>query len=157
MEKKGKSTQMKWVVAGLIIILIIVGSAIVILNNKNLIVKTSGPSTDPETGIQNWIEAVNGRNIDRLYDLAPDEIKGQRTLDQFREDNTNNILFKQGNYLYNYTLMDKKQNGTSAQIIAEISLHQPENQGTPGQEIPIFYKFSLFYEHGEWKIWTLKF
>ena len=157
MQEEKKSIQKKWFVTGLIIILIIAGGAIVILNTQNFITQSSVPSTDPETGLKMWIEAVNGRNIDRLYDLAPDEIKDQRTRDQFKNDNKNNILFKPGNYLDNYTLLDKKQNATSAQIVAEISLHQPENQETPGQEIPIFYKFALFYEHGEWKIWTIKF
>jgi hypothetical protein len=156
MQKEKGSIQKKWFVAGLIIILVFLGSAIVILNTKNIIAKSSVPSTDPETGIQKWIEAVNGRNVDRLYDLAPDEIKEQITLAQFKEDNINNTLFRPGYYFSNYTLMDKKQNGTSAQILAGITLHQPKEQDSSGNEIPVLYKFALFYEHGEWKIWTLQ-
>ncbi len=147
--------EIKWLVAGLILILLIAGSVSVILNTRNSPEKSSVPLTDPETGLQNWIEAVNGRNIDRVYNLFPDEIQQQRTLNQFKEDNINNTLLRQGSYFINYTVMDKKQNGTYAQLIAQVYLHQSVNQTTLGPDVPIYYKFGLYYQHGEWKIWTL--
>ena len=129
---------------------------IVFNNNNNHGAKYMVSFNDPETGVKEWIDAVNEKNIVRVYDLAPDEVKGKRTLDQFKGENTNNILFGEGNYLHNYSLLNKTQNGTYAQIIAQIFLHQQDNQGMD-HEIPIFYKFALFYEHGEWKIWTINF
>jgi hypothetical protein len=152
--EENKVKQIKWLVAGLLIILFIAGSTLVLLNKKSG--NFSIPLSDPETGIQHWIDAVNGRNIDRVYDLAPDEIKQQITLDQFKKDNINNTLLSPGFYYVNYTLIDKKQNGTYAQIVTQVFLHQSNNQTAFGQQdIPIGYRFVLFYQHGEWKIWTL--
>ena len=153
MKEKNSST-VKWVVAGLFLIVLVAGS-IYVLSDKIPSGKYSIPSTDPETGIQNWIDAVNQRNIDRVYDLAPKQIKRQRTLDQFKEDNLNNTFLQPDHYFMNYTVIDKRQNGTYAQIMAQVFLHQPADTGTTVSDIPIQYKFALFYEHGEWKIWTL--
>jgi|GEM_PF-1766799 hypothetical protein len=155
MVEEKRLKKIKWLIAGLVLIALIIGS-IYVLSNKIPFGKSSSPLTDPERGIQNWIEAVNQRNINRVYDLAPDEIKQQRTLAQFKEDNLNNTFLQPDHYFINYTVIDKKQNATYAQIIAQIFLHQPADQGTLGSEVPIQYKFALYYEHGEWKLWTLK-
>ena len=155
MEEK-MSKQLRWLVGGLLIVLFIIGSFNVFLSKNPPAEKSQVPSVDPEQGLQNWIEAVNGRNIDRIYDLSPDDIKQQRTLVQFREDNINNTILRPGYYFLNYSVINKKQNGTYAQIIAQVFLHQPENSGSLGPEVPLQYKFALYYQHGEWKIWTLK-
>ena len=39
-----------------------------------------------------WIDAFNSRDIDRIYDLAPDEIKQHVTLAQFKEENIDNYV-----------------------------------------------------------------
>jgi hypothetical protein len=154
-EKREK--QLRWLAAGLLIVLFIAGSIFVLLNRQNNNGNSSVPSTDPETGIQMWIEAVNGRNIDRLYDLAPDEIHQQVTLSQFKEENINNIFLQSGNKFLNYSVIDKKQNGTYAQIMAQVLFHRIVNQSALiTQEDPLQYKFVLNYQHGEWKIWTQK-
>jgi hypothetical protein len=151
-----REKQLRWLAAGFLIALFIAGSIFVLLNSQNNNGKSSIPSTDPETGIQMWIEAVNGRNIDRLYDLAPDEIQQQVTLAQFKEENINNIFLQSGNKFLNYSLIDKKQNGTYAQIMAQVWFQRSVNQSTLStKEDPLQYKFALYYQHGEWKIWTL--
>lgn len=155
MQEK-KKTSIGWFAAGFIILLLLSGSVIGLLNSKTFSGGSSGPSSDPETGLQQWIAAVNGRDVNRLYDLAPDDLKEQIPLDQFKQENLNNTLFRTGYYLSNYTLLNKQQNGTSAQIDAEVSLHQPGGLESPARDIPVLYKFALFYEHGEWKIWTLQ-
>jgi hypothetical protein len=149
-----KAKQIKWLIAGLLIILFICGSTLILLNNKPA--KSSIPSTDPETGILMWLDAVNGRNIDRVYDLAPDEIKQQVTLARFKDDNLNNTFLQPGNNFLNFSVIDKKQNGTYAQIIAQVWFRQSANQSVQMTDIPINYKFALYYQHGEWKIWTLQ-
>jgi hypothetical protein len=149
-EKKAK--QIKWLLAGLFIFLFVCGSTLILLNNKPG--KSSVPLPDPETGILNWINAVNGRNIDRVYDLAPDEIKQHVTLAQFKDDNLNNTYIQPGSAFLDFNVIDKKQNGTYAQIITQV-WYRKSNQSVNGTPIPINYKFALYYQHGEWKIWTL--
>jgi len=152
--KEKKDRQIKMFAAGLLVILIIGGSALILINKPGTI---TVPSTDPETGLQNWIEAVNARNIDRVYDLAPDEIKQQVSLDQFRKDNMNNTLLQPGEKFLNFSIYDRKQNGTYAQITAQVFLQQTPGKNSLGPEVPMQYKFALFFQHGEWKIWTVKF
>ena len=101
----------------------------------------------PETGIKNWLDAVNQKNVTRLYDLSPDEIKRQISFDQFREENLNNTLLKPGHGFVNFTVINKEQNGTYSQIFAQVFERfppDPENN-TPGSDISIFYTFALFY------------
>jgi hypothetical protein len=124
------------------------------LNGKNLPETPSVKIADPETGVHMWMNAVNAGNVVRLYDLAPDEIKKQRTLVQFEGDNVNSTFLLTGYDFTSYRVIDKKQNGTYAQIIADVDYQQPENQGTPDTKSPLIYTFDLFYEHGEWKVWT---
>jgi len=154
MEEK-KLQHIKWFVAGLFLITLVVGG-VCVLDGKNT-GKSSVPSTDPETGIQEWIDAVNQRNIDRVYDLAPDEVKQKMTLAQLKEDNLNNTLLQPGYYFINYSVVDKKQmTGTSARIKAQVYLHETANpQYTSGLEVPLQFEFALDYQHGEWKIWTI--
>jgi hypothetical protein len=153
MEEK-KLKHIRWFVAGLLLIALIAGSVYVV-DSKNT-GKFSVPSTDPETGIQEWIDAMNQRNIDRVYDLAPDEIKDQVTPEQFKMANINNTLLKPGNSFTSYTVIEKKQNGTSAQITAQVILHIASNQqNTHGTDVPVVDTFALLYQHGEWKVWMM--
>jgi hypothetical protein len=144
-----------WIAAGLLLIALIVG-CISVLGSKTTSDSLRVPLTQPETGLQMWVDAMNQRNMDRLYDLSPDEIKNEVTLAKFKEDNLNNTLLQSGYDFINYSVIDRKENGTYAQITAQIWLHQPANQSSLGPEIPLLYKFALYYQHGEWKIWTLK-
>ena len=112
--------------------------------------------SNPESGIQNWIDAFNARNIDLVYNMSPDEIKKQISLSDFRKANVNNSLLNPGNTFLNFTAYDKTQNGTYAQIKAQILLKIPPNpNNTNGTLVPVQYTFALFFEHGEWKVWTI--
>jgi hypothetical protein len=146
--------NIKWLVAGLILVICLIGS-VYVLEHKNM-EKSSVPSADPETGIKMWIDAVNQRNIDRVYDLSPDQIKQQLTLPQMKENNLNNTLLQPGFRFTDYKVVDKQQNGTNAKIAATLILQFPPSQeSTEGKLVPVRYNFALFYQHGEWKIWTV--
>jgi len=112
--------------------------------------------SNPQNGIQNWIDAVNARNVDLVYNLSPDEIKDQVSLDEFRQINLSNPLLKPGNEFLNFTIYDEVQNGTYSEIKAQVWLKKPTDpNSTTGSEVPLQYKFALFFEHGEWKVWTI--
>jgi hypothetical protein len=144
-----------WIVVALFIFALAIGCTNIIHTN-NQSQSRDFPQGAPETGIQNWINAINQKDIVRLYDLSPDEIKRELTLDQFREENSNNTLLQPGYGFVNYTVVDKKQNGTYAQIFAQVWKQYPPNpQNKLGPEVPVYYTFALFYEHNEWKIWDI--
>jgi hypothetical protein len=111
--------------------------------------------TDAETGLQMWIAAVNARDLGRVYDLAPDAVKQQISLAQFKENNLNNSFLQPGDYYSDYSLIDKVQNATFGQIHAQLIFNQSAEKGNTSTETPMSYRFGLYYEHGEWKIWTL--
>ena len=130
MEEK-KLRNIKWFVAGLLIVAIIIGG-IYVLGSRNM-AKTAVFSNDPETGIKMWIDAANQKDINRLYDLAPDEIKQQMTLARFEESNLNSSILQPGSSIASYDVIDKKQNGTFAQINARVFLLPPGAQGNLSQ------------------------
>jgi hypothetical protein len=152
MEEKNLK-RIKWIVIGLFLFAFIAGS-VYVLSSNNSLGKSSAQIPDPETGIQMWMKAMNLKYVDRVYDLAPDEIKEQRTLDQYKEDNLNSTFLLPDTSFTSYTVIDKKQNGTYAEIDAQVIMQLPGKQGNPSPEVPLYYKFDLFYEHGEWKVWV---
>ena len=118
--------------------------------------KSSVTLPDPETGLQEWMIAINAKNINRLYTLAPNQIREQVTLDQFTKDNTENYLLKPGYVFTDYTILNKTVNNTTATITAQLNLLVPSSQNlTQTQIFPISYKFFLVFEDGEWKIWNI--
>ena len=142
-----------WILLGVVLIVLAIG-IVCIVNNPNLSGKSPEKLPDPETGIHLWMNAMNTGNGDRLYDLAPDEIKEQMTLVQFQKDNLNNAFTHPGYVLNTYHVIDKIQNGTYAQIVAEVYYQQTGTGGKTEMGAPIWYTFDLFYEHGEWKLWA---
>jgi hypothetical protein len=150
-----KAKQIKWLVAGIIVILVIAGSAIVILNNKNVIRNTSLPSMDPETGIQIWITAVNTRDYPRLYSLAPDSMRQQLDEATFTQAQEGNPLLRSGNKITGYQVLNQTLVGNNATITAQLILETTgEGNGNLTQKIPLYIKFLETFEHGEWKVWT---
>ena len=149
---KNREKNLRWIAAGIVVMFLLVGVASVFQNTGNSPGKNSSPSADPETGVRMWIDAVNQRNIERIYNLTPDEIKQQITITRFTENNVNNTLFQSGYDPAGYRILDKQQNRTFARIVAEVPYRG--NHPGPGIKAPLVYVFDLFYEHGEWKVWT---
>ena len=117
--------------------------------------KTTVSSPGPETGIEEWMDAVNHKDVNRLYTLAPDEIKQQVSYDQFVKDNKDNILFKPGWEFTNYTVLNKTVNQSDARITAMLVLQKPVSENsTLVESIPVYYTFILKYEESQWKAWT---
>jgi len=151
MEEK-KVKQIKWLMAGIIILLFIAGSAIVILNNKNI---TSLPTMDPETGIQRWISAVNTRDYHHLYTLAPDTIRQQVDEATFMQAQEGNPLLSSGNKITSYQVLNRTFVGNNATITAQLMLAIPgEGSGNLSKKFPLYIKFLETFEHGGWKVWT---
>ncbi len=112
---------------------------------------------DPETGLQMWIDAINAKDINRLYTLSPNQIREQVTLEQFTKDNSDNYLLKPGYIFTKYIIINETVNQTTAIIVADLPLQVPSQNSTQLKVIPINYKFFLIFEDGEWKIWNVPF
>jgi hypothetical protein len=112
-------------------------------------------SSDPETGIQEWMDAVNHKDITRLYALAPDEIRQQVSYEQFVQANENNVLFSPAWEFTNYTVLNKTINQSTSSIMAMLVLQKPVSENSTRYEsIPVYYTFILVYEDDQWKVWT---
>jgi hypothetical protein len=153
--KEKRLKQIKWLVAGIIIILFITGSAIFLLNNKNVMGKTSLSSMDPETSIQIWITAVNNRDYQRLYTLAPDSIRQQIDEATFIQAQNGNPFLANGNKINSFKVLNETVAGNNAMITSQLVLETPGlNSSDPSQKIPVYINFLETFEHGEWKVWT---
>jgi hypothetical protein len=109
---------------------------------------------EPETGITSWISAVNDRNFDRIYDLAPRSIKQQISLQEFLAAQRDNPLLAQGTVIQGFSVLNKTASGNDAAITAQITIHMPASVNRSGQDISVFLKFVEIFEDGEWHVWT---
>ena len=117
---------------------------------------TTAVQPDPETGIASWINAVNHKDVQQLYLLAPDDIKKQVSYEQFATANENNMLITNPNLKFaGYEILNKTVNQSTAKISAVLNLQKPDSDNTTQMDsIPVIYTFVLKYEDNQWKIWT---
>jgi hypothetical protein len=148
--------QSKWLIAGFIIILLIAGSATVLLTNTNFAGKSSLGSMDPQTGIQKWIDAVNARDYHRLYSLSPDFIRTQIDEPGFIRAQDGNPLFAGENRIAGFQVLNQTVSGNNVMIATVVELDiAGEGSGNVSRNIALFLKFTETFEHGEWKVWTV--
>lgn len=118
------------------------------IGDSSLFRKTSAPS-EPETGITAWISAMNSKDIPRLYALSPSVIRSNISEQDFTLANAGNMLLKPGIVFSDLEILNKTSDGQRATVKAMITMDRP-GEG----RIPLFYTFQLFFENGEWKVWT---
>ena len=108
---------------------------------------------DPEAGINMWIESVNDRNIQKLYRIAPAEVRDQIYEDEFIREQETNPLLAPGNRIIHYTILDREDSGITATFIVRLILETPTSTES-SSKIPLYIRFNEVYENGEWKVWT---
>jgi hypothetical protein len=149
----------KWLSAFVILLIILIlvsATGCTTIQQNVLSGKTTARSIDPETGIQSWMTAINQKDVSRLYNLAPDEIKQRVSYEQFVNGNKNNTLLKPGLTFTQYIVLNETFNDTAANIKAVLALQIPNSQNsTQAETIGVNYDFILLFEHGEWKVWTI--
>ena len=148
-----KGIFMKWgILAGLLILAFSTGCTSAGISD---ISKRSNPP-DPETAIISWMDAVNHKDVQRLYLLAPDEIKNQVTYEQFVKANEGNLLFTESGLSFtNYTVLNETGNQSEATISAMLIMQKPVSKNSTNMEsVPVFYTFTMMYEDNQWKVWT---
>jgi hypothetical protein len=140
---------MKWysgiIIAGCIAACIFIAGC---TGNSSLFNKSS-VQLQPETGIDNWIAALNSKDIPRLYTLSPSVIRSNISEQDFIRANEDNILLKPGVGFTDLEIINKTSDMSKATIKASVIVDQPGTGRTP-----VFYTFQLFFEDGEWKVWT---
>ena len=110
--------------------------------------------SDPETGLKNWVSAVNSHDYGQVYDLAPQEIRSQISRQDFIAAQNGNPFVAPGNIIRSYQVVNKTQVGDNAELTAGLTLYVPGSaNATPGN-VFIFLKFLEVFEDGEWKVWT---
>lgn len=136
--------------AGLLLLALAIGCTSVSMSDFSK--KSNQP--DPETGIVSWINAINNKDIARVYDLEPDEFKQKISLNQFVSANKDNSFMGPNSTITGYTIVNKTNNATVANLVVVVYWQGPISpNSTKMQTLPIYYKFEEFYEDDEWKIW----
>jgi len=118
--------------------------------------KTIVAYSDPETGIQEWVDAVNNKDIVRLYDLEPNGFKQEVSFGQFVTVNKDNAFLSQNASVTGYEILNETSNATTANIRVMVYWQGPVSpNSTQIQNISVFYNFEELFENGEWKVWTI--
>ncbi|MGB7992829.1 hypothetical protein [Methanoregula sp.] len=114
------------------------------------------PNSDPQTGIQEWVTAVNNKDIATLYDLEPDGFKQEVSFSQFVLLNKDNEFMSPNSSLTDYKIMNETSNITDANMRVMVYWHGPNSQNSTQMEtIPLFFNFEESYENGEWRVWEI--
>jgi hypothetical protein len=124
---------------------------------SSLFAKPAGlPSSDPEYGIVQWMDAMNRQDIIRLYRLAPSWVRTNVTLEELASLNRDNPYFARNETFVQYEVINKTVTGDSADIKAMLIMREPSSGNeTAEKNIPIWFHFTLSQEKGEWKVWTV--
>ena len=111
---------------------------------------------DPETAVAEWIDAVNVRNLNRLYLLSPAQFRKTISWNQFKTANENNSRLQPGYSYTGFSVLDKNVSGESAtmRVLIQVQQSSPENS-TIMQSFSTMEHFGFTFEDGEWKIWEL--
>lgn len=113
------------------------------------------PSSDPESGIVQWMDAMNRQDVIRLYRLAPSSIRTGVSLEEFALINHDNVYFSRNVTFVSYEIINKTVSDNTADIKAMLVTNQFPAGGEPVENIPIWFHFTLTRENGEWKVWTI--
>lgn len=139
---------------GLVILILACGCTAV----NNSAVNNYSPQPDPDTGINAWIDGVNAHDVNGLYNLAPEWIKKNVTLEQFVSANANNTLMTPDKSITGYKILNETSNATMANVKVLVSLNQDvSTNSTQKETIPLFLNFEEWFENGEWRVWTIPF
>ena len=118
--------------------------------------KTVGSVPDPKTGIVEWVNDMNNRDLNALYLLAPDEIRHQISYSLFIQANQNNELFTPGWEFTNFTIVNETINNSTVTAKTLLILKIPPSaNSTQGETIPLYDTFNLTYEDNQWKVWDM--
>jgi len=115
-------------------------------------------ASDPEQAIQTWGDAVNARDYAKLYNLAPESIKRQISLQNFTSIQQNNSFLQPGSSIAGFQVINRTIiNETTVTVTGALIIDSPVSGNTSSPtEIPVYIKFLEFYENGEWRVWTTR-
>jgi len=114
-------------------------------------------SSDPESGIVQWMDAMNRQDVLRLYRLAPSSVRNGVSLEEFTLINHDNVYFSRNVSFVSYEIINKTISDNTADIRAMLVTNQFPAGEEPVENIPIWFHFTLSRENGEWKVWTVPF
>ena len=147
-----KKNSMLAIISSCIVIFILLSGCIGLFSLPG--VKKVNVRPDPESGISNWMEAMNSRDVARLYDLSPDTIQRQISLEEFKKANTDNPFFLRNVTFVKYDVINKTAENDHAKIVAQLVMAQPQPGSANVTYTGIFYVFDENYQKNEWKVWA---
>jgi hypothetical protein len=114
------------------------------------------PNSDPQTGIQEWVDAVNNKDVARLYDLEPEGFKQGVSFSQFALLNKDNEFISPNSSLTDYKILNETSDATVANIRVMVYWHGLKSQNSSQMEtVPLFFNFEESFENGEWRVWEI--
>ena len=113
-------------------------------------------ASDPQQAIQEWGNAVNARDYAKLYNLAPQAIKSQVSLQDFVSSQQNNSFFQPNSSIAGFQVLNQSViNETTVTVTGALIMNVPlSGNASSVSQIPVYIKFVESYENGAWRVWT---
>jgi hypothetical protein len=109
---------------------------------------------NPESGIVNWMAAMNYHDSGRLYNLSPQIIKKQISKTEFIKVNEENGMFIDNITFVDYTVLNRTQSNNGATLKVQMVMATPDRITGNVSYSGIFYTFNEYFENNEWKVWA---
>ena len=97
---------------------------------------------------------MNNHDLNRIYDLAPQDIRQKINLQDFIAAQNNNTLLTPGNSIKKYQVVTRTFDGNSAALTVMVVMNSPGSGNVSPMNIPLYIKFIEIFEDNEWKVWT---
>lgn len=115
-------------------------------------VNTKSPNSipDPEEGVKNFVDAVNQKDANKLYNLYSEKERANESMDYLY----NSLHEGPGPIIINYTVLDKSFKGNKAWLYIRFYAEIPDYGGEI-KPTPYTLTMAFILEDNQWKMTTV--
>jgi len=113
----------------------------------NVNTKSSNSIPDPEEGLKNFVDAVNQKDANKLYNLYSEKLRANQSMDYLY----NTLHEGPGPIIINYTVLDKSFKGNKTRLYIRFYEEIPDNGGEI-KPTPYTLTMAFILEDNQWKI-----
>jgi len=115
----------------------------------NINTKSSNSIPDPEECVKNFIDAVNQKDANKLYNLYSEKERANISMDYLY----NSLHEGPGPIIINYTVLDKSFKGNNARLYIRFFEEIPDSEGKI-KPTPYTDTMAFILEDNQWKMTT---
>jgi ketosteroid isomerase-like protein len=113
----------------------------------NVNTKSSNSIPDPEEGLKNFVDAVNQKDANKIYNLYSEKERANISMDYIY----NSLHEGPGPIVINYTVLDKRFKGNKAWLYIRFYAEIPDYDGEI-KPTPYTLTMAFILEDNQWKM-----